>query len=43
MLTEYIEGKWHPQRPSLKYAIDRDTYAQRLGDLFEQTAALKAT
>lgn len=36
VLTEFIEGRWQPSRPSLKHAIDSATYAVRLAELLEQ-------
>ncbi len=33
VLAEFIEGHWQLQRPSLKHAIDSDTYAERFTNL----------
>lgn len=34
VLAEFVEGRWEPRGRSLKHALDSETYAARLADLF---------
>ncbi len=39
VLADFLEGRWQPQKTSLKHAIDSDTYAARLADILLHAAA----
>jgi glycosyltransferase involved in cell wall biosynthesis len=39
VLSEFVDGRWKPQGQSLKHAIDSETYAERLADIFTKAAA----
>jgi glycosyltransferase involved in cell wall biosynthesis len=38
VLAEFLEGRWQPKQHTLKHAIDSETYAARLADIFTQAA-----
>ena len=39
VIRDFLEGHWHPQGHSLKQAINSQTYAERLADIFTKAAA----
>lgn len=36
ILAEFLDGRWQPQKTSLKHAIDSETYATRLADILHE-------